>query len=98
MKMGTAQKQNIAIQHRIWNQHPRIIQPMTFKEWLLGGIEHYKKQGFTFEVVTPSLMRISRPDKPAILRTCENFREEYENEYLAHFKKAEGHVEQVVMA
>lgn len=84
MRMGTAQKQNIAIQHRIWNQHKKP-QPMDFREWLLQGIEYYKKQGFTFELLTPSLMRISRPGQNSLLRTCANFREEYEKEYLSRF-------------
>lgn len=83
MRMGTAQKQNISVQHRIWNKHRRP-QPMSFKEWLLRGMEHYKKEyGFTFELVTPSLMKIKRPGQSSLLRTCANFREEYENEYLS---------------
>ncbi len=89
MRMGTAQKQNIAIQHAYFNRHGGRItqrQPMSFKEWLVKGIEHYEKEyGFTFEVLTPSLMRINRPGQNSILRTCENFRDEYENEYLSKF-------------
>lgn len=61
-------------------------EPMSFKEWLLRGIEHYKKEyGFTFELVTPSLMRVHRPGQNGILRTCENIRKEYEKEYLSKF-------------
>lgn len=90
MRMGTAQKQNIAVQHAYFNRHGgRRIQrptPMSFKEWLLRGMEHYKKEyGFTFELLTPSLMRINRPGQESILRTCENFREEYDTEYLSKF-------------
>jgi hypothetical protein len=84
MKMGTAQKQNIAVQHRIWNKHRRP-QPMSFKEWLLKGIAYYQAEGFTFELLTPSLMRIKRPGQNSLLRTCANFREEYEKEYLSKF-------------
>lgn len=84
MKMGTAQKQNIAVQHRIWNKHRRP-QPMGFKEWLEDGIRYYQSKGFTFELLTPSLMRIKRPGQNSLLRTCANFREEYEKDYLPKF-------------
>jgi hypothetical protein len=51
----------------------------------LQGIEHYKQQGFTFELLTPGLMRINRPGQNSILRTAANFREEYEKEYLSKY-------------
>lgn len=89
MKMGTALKQNISVQHRIWNKQQKTVQPMSFKEWLLSGIEYYKNQGFTFELLTPSLMRINRPGKTSLLRTCENFKQEYDTEYMAHFRKVD---------
>jgi hypothetical protein len=60
-------------------------EPLKFKEWLLQGMEHYKKQGFSFELVTPSLMRIKRPGQNSVLRTHKNFLYEYENEYLSNF-------------
>ncbi len=89
MKMGTAQKQNIAIQHRYFNKHggrqTQRPNPIDFKEWLLRGMEHYKQQGFTFELLTPSLMKINRPGQNSKLRTAANFREEYESEYLSKF-------------
>lgn len=89
MKMGIAEKQNIAVQHAYFNRRGgRRTQrqtPMSFKEWLQNGINKYQKQGFTFELVTPGMMRISRPGQSSILRTCENFRDEYENEYLSKF-------------
>jgi hypothetical protein len=58
---------------------------MSFKEWMQQGINKYQKQGFTFELLTHSMMRISRPGQNSILRTCANFREEYEKEYLSKF-------------
>jgi hypothetical protein len=48
-------------------------------------MEHYRQQGFKFELVTNSMMRISRPGQNSILRTAENFREEYEKEYISKF-------------
>jgi hypothetical protein len=87
--MGTAQKQNISCQHRYFNNHggrqTHRPEPMSFQEWLVKGMEHYRQQGFKFELVTNSMMRISRPGKSSILRTAENFREEYEKEYLSKF-------------
>ncbi len=75
------------VQHHAWGirNHAKPT-PLSFKEWLLRGMKHYKQDyGFTFELVTPSLMRIVRPEQPALLRTCEDFRREYENEYLIKF-------------
>lgn len=90
MRMGTAQKQNIAVQHAYFNRHggrraQRPI-PMSFKEWLLNGIKKYHDEnGFTCELVTPSLMRIKRPGQTNLLRTCEDFAREYREEYLSKF-------------
>jgi hypothetical protein len=89
MKMGTAQRQNIAVQHAYFNRHcGRKAQrptPMSFKEWLMQGIEKYQKQGFVFELATPSMMRIKRPGQPNLLRTCADFAKEYREEYLSNF-------------
>ncbi len=71
-----------------YRHHGRPIkkpEPMSFKEWLLDGINKYQKEGFVFELLTPSLMRIKRPGQTSLLRTCANFREEYEKEYLSKF-------------
>jgi len=84
MTMGTAQKQNISVQHRIWNKNRRP-QPMSFKEWMRGGVEHYQSTGITFELVTPSMMRIRTPGKVSMLRTCADFAREYREEYLSKF-------------
>ncbi len=59
LRMGTAQKQNISVQHAYFYKHGgRRTQrptPMNFKEWLRAGMDHYKKgYGFTYELVTPS--------------------------------------------
>lgn len=74
------------IQHHAWkiknHQNPK---PLSFKEWMQGGIKYYQSKGFSFEIVTPSLMRIKRPGFPSLLRTARNFRDEYENEYLTKF-------------
>jgi hypothetical protein len=75
-----------AWEYRHYGRPMKKPEPMSFKEWLLRGMEHYKKEyGFTFELVTPSLMRINRPGQNSLLRTYANFRDEYENEYLSKF-------------
>lgn len=62
---------------------PARSEPLTFEAWLKQGIEHYQKQGLTFELVTPSMMRIKRPGQNNLLQTCASFKDEYENEYLS---------------
>lgn len=74
-----------AWEYRHYGRPTHRPEPMSFQEWLLQGIEHYKKEGFSFELLTPSLMKISRPGQDSILRTCENFKEEYEQEYCSKF-------------
>lgn len=73
-------------QHHTWGiRNTPKPTPLSFKEWLLKGIQYYQLEGFTFELLTPYMMRIKRPGQPSLLRTCENFREEYEREYLSKF-------------
>ena len=39
MKMGTAQKQNIAVQHRQWNKlGVQKTNPVEFDKWFLQGL------------------------------------------------------------
>jgi hypothetical protein len=59
--------------------------PLFFKDWLQPGIEHYKKQGFSFEFVNSSVMIIIGPDSSSFQRSCSDFRDEYETEYLSKF-------------
>jgi len=44
-----------------------------------------EKKGAEFTFLCPGLVRIEWPGRPAVLRTVENFRDEYENEYLSKF-------------
>ena len=60
-------------------------EPETFETWFYQGIERYKKDyGFTFELLTPGLIRIKRPGQDALLRTVADFKREYK-EYLSKF-------------
>lgn len=58
---------------------------MSFKEWMQAGITKYQKQGYTFELVTQSLMRIKKPGQMNLLRAAADFVREYREEYLSQF-------------
>ena len=56
MKMGTAQKQNIAIQHRQWNKSgkpTRAYNPVSFEKWFLLGIRRQEKKDAEFTFPLP---------------------------------------------
>ena len=79
MKMGTAQKQNIAIQHRYFRTHGgqiRTQNPVSFDQWFLNGIRNFEAKGAEFELL-PGIVKIIWPGKVAIIRTLEDFRREY---------------------
>jgi hypothetical protein len=83
MKMGTAQKQNISVQHRMWNRYdsrPNRTIP-EFSEWFLYGIRTFEAKGAKFELL-PGMVKISWPGKVPMLRTVNDLKREYENEYL----------------
>jgi len=74
-----------AWEYRKYGRPMKKAEPMSFKDWLQAGINEYQKKGFSFELVNPSTMKITRPDDSSFLRSGEDFREEYENEYLSKF-------------
>jgi hypothetical protein len=88
MKMGTAQQQNIAIQHRYFNMHDgrqtNVHNPVTFEKWFLQGIRTFEAKGVEFELL-PGMVKITWPGKPAIFRTVADFKQEYEQDYLSKF-------------
>ena len=84
MKMGTAQKQNISVQHRQWNKlGVQKTNPVEFDKWFLQGLRKYEAKGAEFELL-PGMVKISWPGKVSMLRTVEDFRREYESCYLSH--------------
>jgi hypothetical protein len=88
MKMGTAQKQNIAIQHRYFKTHGgqiRAQNPATFEKWFLVCLRKCEKKGGEFTFLCPGLVRISWPKQVPKLRTTSDFLREYEEEYLSKF-------------
>jgi len=83
MKMGTAQKQNISVQHRMRNRYdsrPKQAIP-EFSEWFLRGIRKYEAVGAEFELL-PGMVKIVWPGQAPMLRTMEDFKREYESCYL----------------
>lgn len=48
MKMGTAQKQNISVQHRIWNKNAKP-QRMNCEEWRNYRFEQLQRDGVKIE-------------------------------------------------
>jgi len=85
MKMGTAQKQNISVQHRMWNRYdsrPKQAIP-EFSEWFLNGIRTYEAKGAEFKLL-PGMVKIYWPGQVPMLRTVEDFKREYESCYPIH--------------
>ena len=88
MKMGMAQKQNIAIQHRYFKTHGgqiRAQNPATFEKWFLVCLRKCEKKGAEFTFLCPGLVWIQWPEQVPMLRTLEDFEREYHNEYLSKF-------------
>ncbi len=88
MIMGTAQKQNISVQHRVWNQNkkPHI---MTCEEWrdyrFRQMLEAGAKIGYNKEY---KLFKISWPEKPEIFVSLYEIEADYEKCYLKREVKA----------
>ena len=84
--MGTAQKQNISVQHRMWNRYDsRQKQAIPeFSEWLLNGIRTSEAKGAEFELL-PGMVKIYWPGQVPMLRKIEDFDDEYQEEYLSKF-------------
>jgi len=88
MKMGKSQKQCISVQHRRWNrtnEPTRAYNPVTFEKWFILGIRRQEKKGAEFTFLCPGLVRIQWAGKVAMLRTLQDFKREYETEYLSKF-------------
>ena len=86
MKMGNSQKQNIAIQHRIWNKTgTQKSEPVEFDKWFLISMRKCEKKGAEFTFLCPGLVRIKWPEQVPMLRTLADFEREYQEEYLSKF-------------
>ena len=88
MKMGTAQKQNIAIQHRYFNKHGgqiRAQNPVKFERWFLVCLRKCEKKGTEFTFLCHGLVRIQWPGKVPVLWTVADFERKYYSEYRSKF-------------
>jgi hypothetical protein len=59
--------------------------PVSFERWFLIGVRRMERKGAEFTFLYHGMVRIEWPGKPAVLRTLNNFRDEYETEYLSKF-------------
>lgn len=86
MKMGNSQKQNISVQHRIWNQNgTQKSEPVDFDKWFLICMRRNEKKGAEFTFFCPGLVRIQWHEQVPKLRTLADFEREYQEEYLSKF-------------
>jgi hypothetical protein len=61
---------------------PFRTQPISFEQWFLNGVRRYEAKGADFELIETGMVKIQWPGKVAILRTVEDFKREYQKEYL----------------
>jgi hypothetical protein len=56
-------------------------EPVSFEKWFLIGIRTHEAKGAEFELL-PGMIKITWPGRVALLRSVEDFKREYKNEYL----------------
>jgi hypothetical protein len=56
-------------------------EPISFQEWFLHGVRRYEAKGAEFELL-PGMVKICWPGQVPMLRTVDDFRREYQTEYL----------------
>jgi hypothetical protein len=54
---------------------------VSFEKWFLIGIRTFEAKGAEFELL-PGMVKIAWPGKVPMLRTIDDFKREYENEYI----------------
>lgn len=60
---------------------PFRTEPISFDQWFLQGIRKFEEKGAEFELL-PGMVKIQWPGKVPMLRTVDDFRREYESDYL----------------
>lgn len=63
-------------------RHGRHTEPkeyVGFEEWFLNGVRKYEEQGADFDLIETGMVRIKWPRKVPMLRSLEDFRQEYES-------------------
>ena len=82
MKMGTAQKQNISVQHRIWNQKQES-HVMTCMEWRNYRFRQMLKAGAKIGYNKEyEIFQISWPGKESILVSQAEIEADWKRNYL----------------
>jgi hypothetical protein len=56
-------------------------EPVSFEKWFLNGIRTFEAKGAEFELL-PGMVKIQWPGRVASLRSLEDFRREYQTDYL----------------
>jgi hypothetical protein len=82
MKMGTSQKQNIAIQHRVWNKNQKP-QVKTCIEWRNDIFKQMLRDGARIQhSEEPELFVITWPGKESMIATPEIIEAEWRRVHL----------------
>jgi len=77
-----------ATQYAYEIRHGRHTEPkehVSFEEWFLSGVRKYEAKGVEFDFLTAGLVRMTQNEK-SVLRTVQNFRDEYESHSSATTK------------
>lgn len=61
---------------------PFRTKPIEFPEWFLNGLRRYEARGAEFELIESGMVKICWPGKVPMLRTVEDFKREYQRDYL----------------
>lgn len=86
MIMGTSQKQNIAVQHRIWNRNQKPY-VMKFEEWFEDQLNHFSEKNAKVEIIGECIF-IQWPGKKWNGFSILEFVDEYKTAYLRQRKTA----------
>jgi hypothetical protein len=60
---------------------PFRTEPVSFDKWFLQGVRKYEAKGAEFEFM-PGMVKIQWPGQVPMLRTVDDFRREYQTDYL----------------
>jgi hypothetical protein len=81
----------VGVQHHAWGirnptgERSIFDKPLDFEPWLILGLQRHKKEGFSFELIDSMTMRVINPSGHSIIRTYDDFHDEWENEYVANY-------------
>jgi hypothetical protein len=70
-----------AWEYRKYGRPTQRPEPVSFDQWFLQGIRNFEAKGTEFELL-PGMIKITWPGKTPMLRTLNDIKREYENEYI----------------